>query len=453
MFSLPANTALADRQNLKAGMLLVAYLGIWIFALRDFLPLTSLPFALALMTMPFTLQKGECEKLSVGWTITAMLCIVLSFLVPVKTLLYFSIGWALLLLLPAFSCRPGFLSIAVLLVASPIFQYVTNVLSFPIRLQLTGWAGQLLSLWFNGINTKGNVIYYGNNEFSVDPACMGLNMLVTSLLLGIMAFGYYQQKLQKKAGWGWALVFLAAALGCNIVGNLMRIMLLVQFSVWPGTLMHELVGLACLALYVLLPSILLAKLMVSRLGKAVQKVEGLASSPRSGLFFHYLILVVIGLSAWRVMHVDTYAGFKGVTESKVAGYNTSAFAPGILKLGNSNALVYVKYTRGFYDTDHNPSLCWKGSGYEFQHTTQRTIAGSPVYTATLVNGPGKLYTAWWYGNGKNNTASQLQWRYDRLKGGNNYVVINVTTADQKTLDMEVEKIIRHKALNSLFPNQ
>lgn len=266
MRSLSAATATFTGSRFKAGALLLVYAGIWICVLRDFLPLTSVSFILALWTLPFTLRKEEGKRLPLSWMLMALLCLLISFLVPVKTLLYFSIGWAVLLLLPAFSYRPTFLSVAVWIVASPAFQYVTNVFSFPIRLQLTGWAGQLLALSFKGISTRGNVLYYGNKEFSVDPACMGLNMLVTSLLLGIMTFGYFQQKLKKQVGWAWAVLFLLAVLGCNLVSNLLRIMLLVRFSVWPGTLMHELTGLACLALYVMLPSVLLAKGLVRRLG-------------------------------------------------------------------------------------------------------------------------------------------------------------------------------------------
>jgi exosortase N len=453
MITLSANTAMIGGLKLKTGILLLVYAGIWISVLRDYQPLTSLAFVLALWTLPFTVRREVPKRLPVGWMASAILCIVLSFLVPVKTLLYLSIGWALFLLLPLFSYRPTFLSIAVWVVACPAFQYVTNVFSFPIRLQLTEWAGQLLALWFKGITTRGNVIYYGHHEFSVDPACMGLNMLVTSLLLGVMTFGYFQLRLRKRVVWGWALLFLIAILGCNVISNLFRIMLLVQFSVWPGTLLHDLVGLACLALYVLLPSVLLARLVVNRLGVAYQKVSDPVPSPAPRLLLHYLLAALTVLSSWRVLSVDTYADFKGAATGKVPGYNITSYAPGILKLENDHALVYVKYVRGFYDTDHHPSLCWKGSGYEFQQVEPTTVGGTPVYTALLVNGPGKLYTAWWYGNGHSNTIDQFRWRYDRLKGANNYAVINVTTADQASLHAEVEKIIRHKVLNPLLKNQ
>lgn len=453
MNSVATTILAATRAREKAGLLLLVYTGIWVGVLRDYMPFTSLSFVLAAWALPFTLRKEEGRPLPAAWKSTTLLFLLLSFVVPVKTLLYFSIGGALFLLLPLFSYRPTFLSVAVWAVASPAFQYATNVFSFPIRLQLTQWAGQVLSLSFKGITTRGNIIYYGPNEFSVDPACMGLNMLVASLLLGIMTLGFYQLKLKKKIGAGWALLFLLAVVGCNVVSNLLRIMLLVQFSVWPGTPMHEAVGLACLALYVLLPAALGAQGLVRRLGvPAVQEtVASTARQPK--LVLHYALAALMVWSAVRVTTVDTYSNFKGYGNVALAGYGVSTFATGILKLEADHSLIYVKYVRGFYDTDHNPSLCWKGSGYEFEHLEQKVLAGVPVYTAVLVNGAEKLYTAWWYGNGRLHTINQFQWRYDSFRGGNPYAVINVTTGDERSLEREVEKVIRQGALQPLFQKQ
>lgn len=453
MNSVSATILTGARAKEKAGLLLLVYIGIWVGVLRDFMPFTSLSFVVAVWALPFTLRREAYRPLPAVWAGMALLFLLLTFVVPVKTLLYFSVGGAFFLLLPLFACRPTFLSVAVWAVASPAFQYLTNVFSFPIRLQLTRWAGQVLSLSFKGITTRGNVIYYGANEFSVDPACMGLNMLVASLLLGIMTLGYYQLKLKRRVGTGWAILFLVAVVACNVVSNLLRIMLLVQFSVWPGTPMHEAVGLACLALYVLLPAALGAQLLVRRVGvSAVQGSEaGTARQPN--LLFHCMLAALMVWSAVRVTTVDTYAGFKETGNVKLAGYGVSVFAPGILKLEADNSLIYVKYVRGFYDTDHNPSLCWKGSGYEFQQLEPKVLAGASVYTAVLVNGAEKLYTAWWYGNSRLHTTDQFRWRYDSFRGGNPYAVINVTTADEKSLEREVEKVIRQGALKPIFQKQ
>ncbi len=38
----------------------------------------------------------------------------------------------------------------------------------------------------------------GNTEFSIDAACMGLHMLISSLLSGLILLGIYQRRLKKR---------------------------------------------------------------------------------------------------------------------------------------------------------------------------------------------------------------------------------------------------------------
>ena len=95
---------------------------------------------------------------------------------------------------------------------------------------------------------------------------------------------------------------------------------------------------------------------------------------------------------------------------------------------------------GFYSADHNPMICWKGSGYEFVQVQEQVVNGTKMYTARLQNKTELLYTAWWYDNGQKRTVNQLAWRWDALKRNTNYSVVNVTAASKEHLDREVKKI-------------
>ena len=161
--------------------------------------------------------------------------------------------------------------------------------------------------------------------------------------------------------------------------------------------------------------------------------------------------MLIMCSAYRVKQTDTYKKF-ALSTNQINKYRASEFAPGIVKLESSESLIYVKYVRGFYDTDHNPTICWKGSGYELQEIEQTSIAGCAVFTALLANGKEKLYTAWWYGNGKSNTNDQLTWRWDMIKGAKDYAVINVTASKKKNLYSEVKDVLQKNSLSLLFKN-
>jgi exosortase N len=154
--------------------------------------------------------------------------------------------------------------------------------------------------------------------------------------------------------------------------------------------------------------------------------------------------------AARVLSTDTYSAFERKYQQPIAGYTSSVYAPGILKLENKASLVYVKAIRGFYDTEHNPMICWKGSGYELQNVQTQHFAGSSVYTATLHRGHEQLYSAWWYGNGRHHTTSQWDWRWRMLRGETGYAVQNVTAADEATLKEEINQLLSNGVLLPLL---
>src|SRR6185369_14167819 len=116
----------------------------------------------------------------------AFVLLLLGILLPVHTVLYLAISFALLFLVEYFYGKNGFLPLLVLALMSPAVQYLIDVFSFPIRLKLTSLAGS----FFNAVGissiARGNLIIQGRSEFSVDPGCMGLNMMQASLLLAIM---------------------------------------------------------------------------------------------------------------------------------------------------------------------------------------------------------------------------------------------------------------------------
>jgi type VI protein secretion system component Hcp len=70
--------------------------------------------------------------------------------------------------------------------------------------------------------------------------------------------------------------------------------------------------------------------------------------------------------------------------------------------------------------------------------------------ATLEKGSEKLYTAWYYSNGKTTTVNQLTWRKDMLQGAKPYAVINITSASISELEQQVSLILSERRLTSLF---
>jgi exosortase N len=214
--------------------------------------------------------------------------------------------------------------------------------------------------------------------------------------------------------------------------------------------MHEVVGILCLLLYMVLPAVYLAPFFVKKMGNVIKATNDNHSFTKK-YWLHFLLAATINLCSYHILSTDTYEHFN-LPDTRIGKYKASQHSPGIVKLESQSSLLYIKYVRGFYDTDHNPTICWKGSGYEFQQIQQNNINGFSIYTALLVKGKEKLYTAWWYGNGKNNTTDQFIWRWDMVKGSNPYAVINVTAPEKQILFNEVNDIIKLKSLNILLVN-
>src|SRR5690606_4199316 len=137
-----------------------------------------------------------------------------------------------------------------LLLLSPIFQYFDNIISFPLRLGLSNLAGNMLDFAGYDIQISGNLIKLEGVDFLVDSACSGLFMLRYSFLFGVIILAF-----QRKNDWNLKnLVLLFSALFIfNIIGNLIRIVLLIIFKVMPDFWFHEFLGLVIFLVYSLLP--------------------------------------------------------------------------------------------------------------------------------------------------------------------------------------------------------
>lgn len=443
--SLPRQVAIKPVAWIIAGYGLIA-----VIALRGYLDFHSLNCLLGtgafLFLWQFRQQGASSSRL--GWLV--LVCMLVTACVPVKTCLYFTLSFALLFAIEYFLGRTGWLPLLVIVLISPVFRYLSDTFSFPIRLELTKWAGAFFNAAGVSTTVKGNVILHGTNEFSVDPGCMGLSMMETSLLLGVLLIAFMQHTYKRRLRSLSLLLYFTLIVLLNIVANLFRIILLVHFTVLPGTISHELTGIACLLVYVFIPAVFLATFFVKRAPVSVA-TDPVAVS-RKGIFLHVALLACAAALAIYVLRTDTYKEIDLSSIKQTEGLAASLHTPGIVKLQDSRSLIYIKYIRGFYDTDHSPMTCWKGSGYVVEQVQQETIGGAAVYTGLLVNGNDRLYSAWWYSNGANVTISQLTWRWNMVKTRDRYAVINITCASREDLVQRAEAIIGKKILSPFFDN-
>ncbi|MBS7563215.1 exosortase N [Mucilaginibacter sp. Bleaf8] len=404
---------------------------------------------LALAIIPVIVLRYRGER-SVRYLIPAIVAVILAILLPVKTALFTAMLLAVLLLVESSWGKVNPVILFLILLVSPVCKHITRLFELPVRLWLSEQAANVLKACGKTALAVGNQIAVDGYEFAVDPACAGLNMLVTSLLICFLVIAIYQHKLGKALGFIHLLLLTIMTIALNIVSNFLRILMLVLFKAMPDTVMHDAIGLLCLTLYVLMPILYIIQLAIRRFGS--DGIAAAVSQQKSvGLLYpllHFCLLIAFTCAAYHRTTVDTVYR-PAQTSIQVAGYQKSVLPGGILKLHNASALVYLKPT-AFYAPEHDPTVCWVGSGYRFKSVKKEKVDGVDIYTGVLEKGHDRIYTAWWFDDGTSRSVDQLHWRWQALKNDKLFYLINVNTANQTTLRTAVKQLLVKNIFNLQF---
>jgi exosortase N len=229
----------------------------------------------------------------------------------------------------------------------------------------------------------------------------------------------------------------------------------VYFQIAPGTFMHEMVGLGCWLLYGILPSVWLVKTMVMQLGR-YEVVKKVADFRLPVLKYYQLtqfgLLVLLSLFFRPQPSAVNKNDILSEQWVPAKGYEVKSLPHDVTGYKNESSLIYVKSIMGFYSTDHNPSICWRGSGYAFKRVRNAKRANALMYMANLEKEGAVLYTAWWYESGRHRTNNQFGWRWKSLKENRDYRLVNITASSQADLEKAIEKWMRDAdAVVSLQP--
>ena len=424
-------------------LLLACYSIIFVLVLRKYIVWQSVNLILGMISIPFISTIDPAIKKNHKAAIIAVIVTALSFALPVKTMVFASVLFAVMFIIQSYFGRVNILPVLACLLMTPFFQYFVNVFSFSIRIVLSEWAGSVLKLIGDNVVVSGNIIEMNGKEFSVDPACMGLNMMVTSVLLGIVLIGILQKKYEKTIGFLQVALLLTIISVFNIISNLLRIILLVKFSLMPGTTMHEVAGLICMILYVCVPALVLTKCFVNKYGKQNISEKEIATIKHRFIPLHLLLLVAISFLAFKVDKKE-HAPSAQLVLPIIKGSKVEALDDNIIKISSTNSLIYVKPIVSFYISDHNPLICWKGSGYKMKKIESEKVDGISINTGVLEKTGSVLYTAWWFDNGQMHTVNQMDWRYEMFKGSKAFSVVNITAASKEQLVQEVSAFFRNR---------
>jgi exosortase N len=373
----------------------------------------------------------------------------LALLYDLKIFYFFALAFYLLFLFELLLGKVNVLILFLIAAMSPFFLTIATILGFPIRLKLSEWAGDLLQLAGLDVQVEGNMMVLNGFGFSVDEACMGLNMLAISLLMGVFVMASNYKKFNSRLSFKYLSLFFVVALVLNIISNLFRIMILVVFKILPENPMHEFIGIIGLVIYVIMPLYFISSVMVKRWGTLPATPAFKTVRPAQKI-----MLVVIGLSVMGIgFTIDPNGAHSRVSHAQVtlAGMEPIKMDGGITKMSDENLLIYVKPIPEFFSAEHTPLICWKGSGYHFKKISKTNIGGKEIYSGILSKGEELLYTSWWFTNGNIETIDQMEWRISMFKGGERFYLVNVTAKDETLLMQKVNAILNNKLL--VFNNQ
>jgi exosortase N len=400
---------------------------------------------IGLCLFPFTLFITGRRRNNFSYLSVSVLFAVLAVTYQVRVFYFFSLAFYFLWLIELFIGKLNILILFLILFMSPFFVQVVTILGFPLRLMLSGYAGALLKFAGLNVHVEGNMIMLGGTMFSVDEACMGLNMLVISLLMGVFVLAFRYRLSKMTLGLYSTSIYFAVAFGLNMAANVIRIIVLVFFRITPDNPMHEMIGVLCLVVYVVIPLHFLGRWLVQKYGESRSDgVSDVLFSRKNIIVITILALIVLFVGTTlkndRPSPADAYANvhFNNLKPERLNG--------GISKISTDDLLIYVKTIPEFFTGEHTPLMCWKGSGYKFSGVATTTVEGITIYKGTLVKDDKFLHTVWWYSNGLVNTISQLDWRMRMLKGEPNFCLVNVTAEDEQTLMTSLKSMFTTQSL-------
>jgi exosortase N len=394
----------------------------------------------AILSFIYLLKPDYGNVGNVKYLILSILFLILTFITGLKTFYFFLLMAGLFYLIESYFGNTGNLPFWGTLLISPVFKYFNNMLGFPVRLQLSQWTGNVLAALGYKIQVIGNVIIKDGVEFSVDSVCVGLKMMVYSILAILILAAYLERKHCRFLSFTAILISIVIVILLNIISNFIRIVILTLFTIMPESPLHELVGIICFVLYVLIPSYFIVMNMGENIWFYSKRNFTLKLNNRTRMLLNLILgilIIVIGYFRDGANHLN-----KDLLKIEpVSGYSYQIVDQEVVKMEKPGILMYVKPISKFYGAEHNPMICWIGSGYTFKNINTQTTQGNEIYTGTLVKGNDKLYTAWWFENGETITIEQKKWRWKALQG-EKFNLVNISSYNREYLFAEIKMLMK-----------
>ena len=305
-----------------------------------------------MLFLPLVFYIKAPEHLSLRFTALVIACLGVFILIPSHLVLLFGFYCFCFLVIESFLGKLNKLALVLMVLASPIAYYLFEVFGFPIRLILTKWAAAILNFTGFPCQTMGNILEVNGTPFSVDPVCMGLNMVMTSMLGSLILISFFEKnKSQYFTNLG-LLISLIASLVFVVIANLFRIVMIVLTKALPETTLHEVLGLVSMIAFVFIPLYFFLPKIAKHFSKpasanpSVKNVNTMLRNISLGV-------LLIGICVANQKHPTVV---KEVLDQKTRSVVVEGYEKEVLKFPNDLEVVELK------STAHSDPFRWQKPG-------------------------------------------------------------------------------------------
>lgn len=331
----------------------------------------------------------------------------------------------------------------IILLASPLSDYIFKVFGFPIRIYLSSVSTYLLALIDSGFSASGNIISKGSKIYTVDEACSGLKMVISSFIIALFFLSHFERKQAVKLKFHIVLALLTIVSGLILFANVMRIVALVLLQFPPETFGHELVGILSFLLLILVPIYFIIPKLLKHFGTIKMNANTSSDTLQYKPIHQWLGIGLTFVLAIYMLQYQLHTKQASTINNQLelAHFSKQYLDNGVCQLQSQDANIFIKANKGWYRSDHHPGVCWIGSGWQISSSQPIEINGNSVFVSTLKKGNQTQYMTWWYESKSLKTTSQLAWRWQALKSNEDFLLVNISSANKDQLYTLTQKVL------------
>ena len=344
------------------------------------------------------------------------------------------------------------LGYVVFLLAPPFVEKYSILIGFELRILLSKISGFILQIFDSNTNVMGNTIVFQNVPYSIDPSCEGLKFFTGVILLFIcFSFTYLKKEITARKLLITLLIGLFAIL-LWLWANLVRILILICFSIPETSTIHFLIGIVIFLTVVGIPFTLIWFYFIEKEyltpHSFLDKNGFNLSYPQKLILFLPILFSVLILIRFKDFTYPVFDWEKKYgtfyLEENENNYESQFYR-------NKTATMILKRNLPILGLGHHPKICFEAVGYKFNEEEEIKFSNTEsIRRAKIKLNENEYFLSWWYIEDNSNysprkrTASEWKWRKDFIQNQKNIIQVNLITQTIKEAEHHYKELAKDR---------